>query len=193
MLIAWLMSLSLQRDCLPFGERGSSLPRPVTLRLLASAKSPRGHVILHHGALLQLVPNTVCMIWIGCVEKLLEVIRWLSRLTFKITLGNGNELLIGVAGVLIVITFVATGGDHHTLGPPPEASFPLLHTKMAPTASSPEACLVAMSRSSFVVFGWSRPSLCTRDQQFMLDQNIEMTSASQILVSSWHFQEKCRM
>jgi hypothetical protein len=46
---------------------------------------------------------------------------------------------------------------------PSGATFPLLCTKTAPTASSPKACLVAMSRSSLVVFGLLWPSSCTRD------------------------------
>jgi hypothetical protein len=56
-----------------------------------------------------------------------------------------------------------------------------------PTASLPEACLVAMSRGSLVVFGCLRPSSCTRVQQVIPDQNVDITSASCILGSSWHF------
>jgi hypothetical protein len=69
------------------------------------------------------------MIWLGCFEKLLDVIRWLSRLVFKIMLGNGNELLVGVVNVLIIITFVTTGGDCDSLGP---ALRPPLVTSGAP-------------------------------------------------------------
>jgi hypothetical protein len=134
------------------------------------------------------VPDTVCMIWVGSFEKLLKMIHRLPRLAFKITLGSSNELLIGVTGVLIVVTFVVASGNRDSLGPllwpplvtsgttlltlvscfgsPPQplpgAAFPLLCTKMAPTTSSPEVCLVAMSSRSFVVFGWSRLSSCTR-------------------------------
>jgi hypothetical protein len=57
------------------------------------------------------------MIWLGCFEKLLEVIRRLPRLAFKIMLGSGNELLVGVVNVLIIITFITTGGDCDSLGP----------------------------------------------------------------------------
>jgi hypothetical protein len=49
------------------------------------------------------------MIWAGCFEKLLKVIHQLPRLVFKITLDRGNELLVGVTGILIIITFVAIG------------------------------------------------------------------------------------
>jgi hypothetical protein len=44
-----------------------------------------------------------------------------------------------------------------------------------------------------MVFVWSWPSLCSRDRQYMLDQNPEMTLLSHILGSLWHFREKHRM
>jgi hypothetical protein len=53
----------------------------------------------------------VHMTWAGRFEKLLEVIHGLPRLTFKITHDSKTEHLIGVIGVLVVITFVATGDD----------------------------------------------------------------------------------
>jgi hypothetical protein len=58
------------------------------------------------------------MIWAGYFEKHLKVICGLPCLAFEITLGSGNEFLIGVAGILIVITFIATGGDCDLLGLP---------------------------------------------------------------------------
>jgi hypothetical protein len=116
------------------------------------------------------------------------VIHGQPRLTLKITLGGSHELLIGVTSILVIIILVMTGGNHNSLGPPPQplvialdalfvplsvavfdaprppfrAAFPLLCMKTTPTASSLEACLVVMSRSSFVVFGCSRLHLCTR-------------------------------
>jgi hypothetical protein len=57
------------------------------------------------------------MIWVGCFEKLLEVIYGLSCLAFDITHNSGDELLNRVTDVFIVITFVAPGGDHDSLGP----------------------------------------------------------------------------
>jgi hypothetical protein len=161
-----------RHDRLLFGGKG----------LLAPGESSRGHVVLHHDALLQLVPDRVRMIGVGCFEKLLEVISGLPHLALKIVFGSGDELLIGVASILIVITFVTAGGDHNSLEPPLRpplvasgaplctligwlsqrpptprlllgAAFPLLYTKMALIASSPVACMVAMSWISFVVFG----------------------------------------
>jgi hypothetical protein len=135
------------------------------------------------------------MIWAGCVEKLFEVIGGLSHLPLRIALSGGDKLLVGVASILVIITLIVAGGDRNSLWlpfwpslvasstppctlvdclgwhprPPLGAAMALLCMKIALTASSPEACPVAMSRSSFVVFGWSRPSSCTRAQQFVLD------------------------
>jgi hypothetical protein len=41
-----------------------------------------------------------------------------------------------------------------------------------------------MSSSSFVVFGWSRQSSCTRVRQLMLDQNVDLTLALLTIGSS---------
>jgi hypothetical protein len=130
------------------------------------------------------------MIRAGCLEKLLEVVRGLLHLTFKITLDGSNMLLVGVTSILIVITFITTGGDCDSLGLPlwpplvissaplcnpfshfswhppllPGAAFSLFCMKTTLTASTPEAYLVMMSRNSFMVFGWSCLNLCTRVQ-----------------------------
>jgi hypothetical protein len=128
----------------------------------------------------------------------------------KIMLGGSHELLIGVTDVLVVIIFIMTGGDCDSLGPPPRpplialdalfvpllvatvdaprpppgAAFPLHCLKTTLTASSPEVCMVVMSRSSFVVFDCSQPSTCTRVWQVVPDQNADITSASHIYGSS---------
>ena len=64
---------------------------------------------------------------------------------------------------------------------------------MAPTASSPEAWLVAMSRSSLVIHGPLRPNLWMRDSQVVPDRKAPITSASVTLGSSLHYWEKRRM
>jgi hypothetical protein len=58
------------------------------------------------------------MIWAGRFKKLLEVIRGQPRLVLKIRFGRGNELLVGVTDVLVIITLIATSGDCDSLGPP---------------------------------------------------------------------------
>jgi hypothetical protein len=119
------------------------------------------------------------MIWAGCFKKLFEVIGGLPCLVLRIALRGNDELLVEVASVLVVIALVAVGHDRDSLWSPLRpplvacstllapvsvalvcalrlplgTSLVLLYMKIAPTASSPEACLVAISRSSFVVFG----------------------------------------
>jgi hypothetical protein len=107
-----------RHDCLLFGEMGGNLPHRVTFELLASGKSSRGHVVLHHGAFLELVLDRVHMIWVGCFKKLFKVIGRLSRLVLKNMLDGDDELLVRVANVLIVITIVIAGGDRDLLGSP---------------------------------------------------------------------------
>jgi hypothetical protein len=119
------------------------------------------------------------MVGTGQFEKLLEVIDGLPRLMLEVTLSSGNELLIGVIGLLVIAALIIAGTNHNSLGSPlcPLLSplallfMPLLTTlwdaprpllgatflspwmKMALTASSLEACLVAMPSSCFMVFG----------------------------------------
>jgi hypothetical protein len=64
------------------------------------------------------VPNGVCVIGTGCLEKLLKVISGLSCQELEITLSSGNELLIGVTNILVIVTLVIAGSDHDSLGPP---------------------------------------------------------------------------
>jgi hypothetical protein len=64
------------------------------------------------------VPDRVRLIGIGCLQKLLEVIAGQSCLALDLALDGGNELLIGVANVLVIVTLIAAGGDHESLGSP---------------------------------------------------------------------------
>jgi hypothetical protein len=166
-------------DCLFFKERGSNLPRRVTFGLLPLSKSPRGHVVFHHGTFLQLVPNRVCMIGAGCLEKVLDVISGLPRLALEVVLNSGNELLIGVTDLLVIVpssqlVVIVTHWGHRfspfllplvllfaplpavlsgAPRPLPRGTFLFSWTKMALTTSSAKACLV---------YHWSQPSSCTR-------------------------------
>jgi hypothetical protein len=148
------------------------------------------------------VPNRVCMIGISCVQKLLDVISGQPCLVLDLTLGGSNN-------ILVIFTLIVASGDCNLLGSPlwpplvtPSApfcvlvgtlggaprpllgdAFLLLWMKMASTTSLPEACLVAILRGSFMVFGWSRTRSCTRAWQFVPDHNAKMTLVSQILGS----------
>jgi hypothetical protein len=64
--------------------------------------------------------------------------------------------------------------------------FPLASRKMAPTASSPVAKLVVISRSSLALVGDLRPSSWTSSLQVVQEMNAPMTSESVTLGSSVH-------
>ena len=85
-----------------------------------------------------------------------------------------------------------------TGGRGPRASslrFPLasLSGKMAPTASSPEAKLVAMSRSAAAEVGTFRPNSQTRSWQEVPERKAWTTSESPTLGNSVHCLENRRM
>jgi hypothetical protein len=98
-------------------ERGDNLPRRVTFGILAPVKSPHFHVVLHHGAFLQFVPDELRLIGTGCLEKLLELVGELPLLALEIMLSGGDELLIGVTNILVVVTLITVGGNRDLLGP----------------------------------------------------------------------------
>jgi hypothetical protein len=105
-----------QHDCLFFRKGGSSLSRRVAFGLLTLGKSLCGHVVIHHGTFLQLVPNVICMVGAGCLEKLLKAIGGLLCLTLEIVLSNGSMLPVGVTGLLVVVILVTASGDHDSSG-----------------------------------------------------------------------------
>jgi hypothetical protein len=115
-----------QHGRLLFRKRGGSFPHRVALRLLDPSKSSCGHIVLHHGAFLELVHNMVRMIGIGYIWMLLEVISGQPCLALDLALGGGDELLIRVANVLVIVTLVVASGDYNSLGsllqPPPVTS-----------------------------------------------------------------------
>jgi hypothetical protein len=82
------------------------------------------------------------MIWAGCFKKLFEVIGGLARLALRITLSGSDELLVGVTGVLVVITLITTSGDHDLLWsllqPPLVASSPLLAPMLVALVGAPD-------------------------------------------------------
>ena len=66
-------------------------------------------------------------------------------------------------------------------------------TEDRPTASSREAWFMAMSSRSWVVQGFTQPSLWIKDLQVLLERNVLMTSASTILGRKLHCFENLRM
>jgi hypothetical protein len=125
-----------------------------------------------------IVPDGERMVQAGRLKKLLKVICMLQCLALEVALGGGNVFLIRIINLLVIVILVtaskncdllgrcfgplllpltllfaplsaALGGAHRL---PPGTTFPSPWTKMDATASSPKACWVVMSSSSFVVF-----------------------------------------
>jgi hypothetical protein len=93
-------------DCLISREGHGNLSYWVTFGPLALGESPRGHVVLYHGAFFKLVPDRVCLVWVGCLEKLLEVMGRLPCLALEVMPGSSNVLLVGVVDVLVVVSLI---------------------------------------------------------------------------------------
>jgi hypothetical protein len=64
------------------------------------------------------MPNSVRIIGAGHLEKLLKVIDRLSHLVLELAFISGNELLVGVIRLLVVVTLIAAGSDYDLLGSP---------------------------------------------------------------------------
>jgi hypothetical protein len=58
------------------------------------------------------------MIGASCIEKLLKVISGLPHLALEVTLSYGDELLIEVVDLFVVVALVKAGSDRDSLGSP---------------------------------------------------------------------------
>jgi hypothetical protein len=58
------------------------------------------------------------MIGTCCLEKILKVIDGQPCLALDLVLSGGNELLIGVTNVLVIVTLITAIGDRDSLGSP---------------------------------------------------------------------------
>jgi hypothetical protein len=80
------------------------------------------------------MPNVVCMIGAGHLEKLLKVINVLPHLALEVALDDGDELLVGIIGLLVVVVLVTDGSDCDSLGSllrPPIVAFGALLCALA--------------------------------------------------------------
>jgi hypothetical protein len=149
-----------------------------------------GEVVFHHVTLLEGVFDRASVVRAQFLEHLIK---------------NSQATLRRGSGVL-ALSGSHKGSLHDCLAfffflelrlePPSSAfscrfSFPLVSWKIAPTASSPEAKLVAMSRSSLVVHGPLCPNSWMSSLQVVPARNAPMTSASVTLGNSVHCREKC--
>jgi hypothetical protein len=161
----------------PPGKGCRALPTWVSLGLLALGESPRGHEVFHHSAGFEFLFDGVRVVRIGHFAKFLEMVFWLPCLVLEIVLGGYDVLLLRVIRFLVVSIVAGRDCDplgHHfcpflsPLAPffvpllmdldgaarlPPKTIFSSPRTKTVPTASSWEACWVAILSNSMVVFG----------------------------------------
>ena len=110
----------------------------------------------------------------------------LGGLSTPLTVGSGHERIL----MLCLFFFLLGLLEAPSLPSTSRFALPLGQSKIAPTASSPKAWLVMMSRSSLVVHGPLCSSLWTKDSLVVLDRKAPMTSASATLGSSLHCREK---
>jgi hypothetical protein len=64
------------------------------------------------------MPNSVRLIAASRLEKLLKVIDRLSHLVLELAFIGGNELLVGVIRLLVIVALIAAGSDCDLLGSP---------------------------------------------------------------------------
>jgi hypothetical protein len=64
------------------------------------------------------VLDWVCVVGTGRLEKLLEVIGRLPRLVFEVTLSGGDELLIKIIRLLVIVSLITAGSNRDPLGSP---------------------------------------------------------------------------
>jgi hypothetical protein len=88
----------------------------------ASSEGPRGHKILHHVAVTELVLDGVSVVRAGLLRELLEVVRGQSCLALS-TVSNGRSAChAGVARLIVDVTIVA----RHSVSLPTVLLTPLL-------------------------------------------------------------------
>ena len=135
----------------------------------------------------------VGMVWARAIHEFVEVVRQSLLGLPGCAISRGDQRgVVRPALILLVLLAPLSGGASSgsaRLGLP--LSRPPLKT--APTASSPEAWLVATSSRSRVVWGFRQPSLWIRDSQFVLERKALMMSALTTSGRELHRWENLRM
>jgi hypothetical protein len=148
----------------------SSPFRPGLLQAPCLGESPRSHEIFRHAALLELVPNGVCIVQTGRLEEPLKVVYWWLSLAFEAAFRGHDVLLVGVMHFLVIVVIVAGNNYNQSRAPLSPMLAPRSATldgatqqmsrtasqspgtRTSPTTSSPGACWAVMSSSSSVVY-----------------------------------------
>jgi hypothetical protein len=124
----------------------------------------RGHVVLHHGELLKLVPDGVHMVRAGHLEELLKVIGGLPSQALEVTLSGSGVFFVGAVGLLVIVIVVAASSNGDPLGalvwPPLMAFGTPLHSFADDLGQCPSA--VGRGRLPLVLDENSTDGLLTR-------------------------------
>jgi hypothetical protein len=115
----------------------------------------------------------------GCLEKLLKVVSGVSRLLLEIALSSGDELLIRVANITVVVTHVAAVDDHDSLGPPLQPPFVAFGTPLQALVS----CLGW--RSSTTIEGSFAAALKGNGPDHLLARGMLGGNVEKLLNSLW--------
>jgi hypothetical protein len=104
------------------GEGHRIASAQVFLRLPVLGEGPRGHQILHHGTVLELVLDTVRMVHAGLLEESLEELCRRSCLALATIHGGCDMLLVGAVRFLVIIAVIV----NHSCNPLRTLLSPLL-------------------------------------------------------------------
>jgi hypothetical protein len=126
------------------GERCCVTSTRVFLGLLGLGKGPRGHEILHHVVVLELVLDGVRMVQVGLLVESLEMVCWWPCLALNTMPGSCDLLHVGVVRLLVIIIIVSRGCNP-------------LRAPLSPLLSAPGVLLSALDgdvgRHHFVATG----------------------------------------
>jgi hypothetical protein len=78
---------------------------------LVPGEGPRGHEIIHHVTVLELVLDYVCMLRACLLKKSLEVVCWWPCLALATACGSRDVLHVGVIRFLFIIVVVGHGSN----------------------------------------------------------------------------------
>jgi hypothetical protein len=91
-------------------ERHRIAPAWVFIELRTPGEGPRGHEGLHYAAVIELVPDGVCMIWAGFLDERLEVVRRRPHLTLVAMRYSRHASRAGAARLPVVAVIMVGRG-----------------------------------------------------------------------------------
>jgi hypothetical protein len=91
-------------------ERHRIAPAWVFIELRTPGEGPRGHEGLHYAAVIELVPDGVCMVWAGFLDERLEVVRRRPHLTLVAMHCSRHASRAGAAHLPVVAVIMVGRG-----------------------------------------------------------------------------------